>query len=421
MKVMSEPIIYNYMHHRNLNFGEKSYLNSISVTLVKKLVALLENIDRKGKEYWYFWIKVPRGNIEDFGDYNALHEEGDYDSYEEFKQSWLEWFPNDVYWHEVYVGVYEDKVCLSLDNSRLIDVNINEISGSGDCSNLLEFLIEEVNNIVEFLKAGKYNEYLNSSLPYCYRKGVISRAVLWNINPKQKNRDLDSLTAEEINLFLEQSMADSLLVDDKPLERYSTMTVQKYYEASAICYVAAGFETEGLTPKQMYSRFADGRDGGLTKIDEYSSEAFDAWFALDYSEKWETENPTHLWELSCGSTHTRIWFCVMKDAAGYYFALSGGVYCNTVNVIKMYLALKANGYPVYLCKHQLMAKKIAGTDNIGIVSCTDYACSYWYGGFPVSNITTFISLNEDKLTEEQIEQIIEMTSWFDLNKLALVD
>lgn len=420
MKVMSEPRLYYYMHHMNIRFGEKSYLDGVSVSLLKELIAKLNNIDRNGNEYWYFWIKVPRGNIEDFGDYDALHEEGEYDSYEEYKQAWLEWFPEEEYWHEVYVGVYEDKVCLSLDNSRIINININEISRWGDYSDLLSFLIEEVDDIVKLLKLDKYNDFLNSSLPYCYREGFIPRALLWGINPKQKIDDLGSITAEEIKAFFEYNMADCLLVDNKPLKRLSTMTVQKYYEASALCYVAAGFKVSELSSQQMYKRFADGRDGGLTKINETSAEEFDGWFALDYSEKWKIENPTHLWEMVCGSTHTRIWLYVMKDELGYYFVLSGGVYCNTVKVVKMYLALKANDYPVYLCKHQLMAKKLEGIDNVGIVSCNDYPFSYWYGGFPVSDIVTFCSLDRKELSKQQIDKIVETATWFDLEKLELI-
>ena len=43
-----------------------------------------------------------------------------------------------------------------------------------------------------------------------------------------------------------------------------------------------------------------------------------AWYGLSYSEKWEIENASHQWEISVGSTHTRIHLCVKKDEQGYW-------------------------------------------------------------------------------------------------------
>lgn len=62
---------------------------------------------------------------------------------------------------------------------------------------------------------------------------------------------------------------------------------------------------------------------------------------------------------------------VRKDEDGYYMALSGGVHCRNVEVIRIYNALRAQGLPIYLYVHKLMAKMVMGEDDVGIVPCTD--------------------------------------------------
>lgn len=134
--------------------------------------------------------------------------------------------------------------------------------------------MDEVEKIICGLNAGTYNDYLNSVLPYEYRNGTILRGKLWEINSEEKENYCGSLSAKEIEEFASY---------DKKLavEHIKEMTAQLYYDACAICYTAARFEgIEGMTSKQMYLRYADNRDGGLSTIEDCSSEAFKKWFNL---------------------------------------------------------------------------------------------------------------------------------------------
>ena len=148
--------------------------------------------------------------------------------------------------------------------------------------------------------------------------------ILWNICQRYISLNVKDLEQGEIDFFVESGEQKDATADK--VGRMTDMTAQKYYNACAVCYEAAKFEgAEGKTAKEQYIRFADNRDGGLSTIDDESVDAFNAWYGLGYSEKWEIENASHQWEISVGSTHTRIHLCVEKDEHGYYLSLSGEI------------------------------------------------------------------------------------------------
>lgn len=111
-----------------------------------------------------------------------------------------------------------------------------------------------------------------------------------------------------------------------------------------VWHTAAGYkELEGKTPKEMFKRHGDDRDGGMSLLDENSQDDFDKWFKLiNTQEKWEIENPSHMWEISCGHTHTMIQLYLFWDG-GYWFYLSGETHCLTTEVVRMYNAMKDKG------------------------------------------------------------------------------
>ena len=51
------------------------------------------------------WIEIPRGTIEDFGDYETFREEELVDSYEEFEQEWMYYYPDPVKWYRIATAV----------------------------------------------------------------------------------------------------------------------------------------------------------------------------------------------------------------------------------------------------------------------------------------------------------------------------
>lgn len=72
--------------------------NSYELLLaLEKVLSAINNDD----EAWIFWIVAKRGPIEDFGDDEQLRDFGDYDSYDEFKMVWLDWFPRSSIRHSL--------------------------------------------------------------------------------------------------------------------------------------------------------------------------------------------------------------------------------------------------------------------------------------------------------------------------------
>jgi len=45
------------------------------------------------------WIEIPRGTIDDFGDYDTFREEELVDSYEDFEEEWKAYYPDPVKWY----------------------------------------------------------------------------------------------------------------------------------------------------------------------------------------------------------------------------------------------------------------------------------------------------------------------------------
>ncbi|MCX4376049.1 MAG: hypothetical protein OSJ61_07745 [Lachnospiraceae bacterium] len=410
---MTAPLMLYYEQH-DLEFGRNCDIDEESKELLSQLLSKVQKIKSfdKNNERWKFWVSVPRGTFEDYAE---LRESSDYETQEAFVESWKSWFPKEVYWYEVIIVSVNGNVLILINNSTVLSISPEYQAqwDKRDFSDLLVFLLDEVEKIICGLNAGTYNDYLNSVLPYEYRNGTILRGKLWEINSEEKENYCGSLSAKEIEEFASY---------DKKLavEHIKEMTAQLYYDACAICYTAARFEgIEGMTSKQMYLRYADNRDGGLSTIEDCSSEAFKKWFNLSDQDKWEIQNPSHMWQISQGSTHTIICLYVGVDEKGYYLALSGGEHCRTEEIVRMFNALRANGLPVYYHPHEQITKALLGQDEVGIVPCFKRPFLYWYGGFKKSGVVSFIKLDDDEFTEEEIAEIIKSAQWFDISKLEL--
>ena len=409
------------LEHNYFSIGQKCILNDESAGLLNTLLDKLAKLQWNNEtERWRFWVSVPRGTIEDF-DYADLHERDEYETDEEYEKAWKEWFPNDEYWYEITVVAANGYAVIVVNNSIVLNVEPNTESwNKKDYADFLQFLIDEVDNIINLLKDGSYAEKIKTSIPIEYRMGIIKRNALWSISPKRMKHDLRDLTEQEIACFISNEEQDKSVIDRT--WRIQDLTAQKYYDACAVCYRAARLEgLEGKTAKEQYGRYADDRDGGLTTIDDNSVAAFEKWFDLNDSEKWKIQNPSHMWEICQGSSYTRIHLYVNKDDAGYYLGLAGGVHCRTEEIVRMYNALRASGFPVRIFSHQLIAKAIRGMDYVGIVPCTDTPSQYWYGGFPLKEVISFINLTDEDFSEKMIEQITEQAEWLEMSTLTLID
>ena len=159
------------------------------------------------------------------------------------------------------------------------------------------------------------------------------------------------------------------------------ITVRDFYEACAICYRVIGMEPKshcwfedsdeehqrysGVTPKELYYMFADGRDDGMSKVPLDDAAAFEEW--LEQKDPYYGFNGHHPWEiLPSYSTEDSGHLYVGKTSDGYYFSLSGSSQTRSREIIRCFLALRAAGLPVRLHEGNKMQARLEETDMIGI-------------------------------------------------------
>lgn len=401
---------FKFHYHR-----EEYSLDKKSTKLLDRLYSLISEIEPCGDdERRTVWIRAARGNLDDYGDYEMLLADGEVKSREQFEENWRLDYPDEYYYYELTTLQYQDWRRVALNGEPVIQINPEKNGWEHDISEYLEWMISEVENVLDLLKKGEYNRYIRETLPYKYRTGVIAAKEYWKLYPDAEARHFETLSREECAEFanlLAESMAEN---DGKPLGRIKEMTVNRYLEISKIGYDAnklEGYETK--TPLEMYKRHADGRDGGLLKLDPDSPEAFEEWYNIP--DKWVIENPSHLWEAIAGSSRTRLHLSVRKDENGYYFTLSQNEFCCPEEVVRFYIALRKNGIPVYIYDGVQIEKYLSGEGKIGIIPCFDESWEYFYGGFDDKDVGEFINL-----PDEPCDELIERITWEKIPAVRLI-
>ena len=400
---MNAPQIDSFMFHYH---REEYSLDKKSTKLLDRLYALLSETEPcGGDERRSVWIRAARGTLDDYGDYDMLLEDGEVTSREQFEENWRLDYPDEYYYYELTTIQYMEWRTVTLNGEPVIRINPDKNGWEHDISEYLEWMISEVENVLDLLKKGEYNRSIRETLPYKYRTGVISTKEYWKLYPDAEARHFETLSREECAEFARLLAEGAADIAKKPLGRYKEMTVNMYLEISKIGYDAnklEGYETK--TPLEMYKRHADGRDGGLLQLDPDSPKAFEEWY--NSPDKWVIENPSHLWEAIAGSSRTRLHFSVHRDEGGYFFTLSQNEFCCPEEVVRFYIALRKNGIPVYIYNGAQIEKYLSGNGKIGIIPCFDEPYEYFYGGFDDKDVGEFINL-----PEEPCNELIEKITW----------
>ena len=370
------------------SYGRSDRNSNLSKDALKSLDNLLNEVKKIKpnirNERWEFWFSVPRGTLDQYIKFNKYYGKDEY-SKEKFKKLMDEEFPYERAWFRIEIINENGYKMVFLDNSILVN---RSPDGKVDffpdlkLDRILEFLYQVVIDMVKMLEQGTYNDYVRDGLPYENRMGVIKRSTYWKLVPNRKKADLDGLKRTEIAKFLGYINAGNGLDTKESIGRYKRMSSGKYYEVCSYCYLGAGLKgLKGKTPKEMFERYGDSRDGGMSLLNENSEDDFDKWFNLSIQEKWEIENPSHMYEIVCGHSHTMIHLILSNDENGYWFSLSDGTHCQTMEVVRMYNAMKDKGVPATLWNEKEIADKLLGNDELGIIPNTESAWEYWYGVF----------------------------------------
>jgi len=386
-------------------FNIRTYNPQSYDTLVKekidKLYDLLDKIKPlSDDEYKILYFGVEKGSIEEYGDYEELKEYGEVENYQEFVDRFNNEYPDDIYYYKMTSARYKNYRTISINSKNIIYADMDSEAGcfeNHQLQELLDFLINKVEECIKKLKSGTYNDYIQKNYSYKNRFGVINRKEYWNLYPDSKKNLLDEISQEDIDYFIENA-------SDEVENRIKNMTSGKYFECVGLAYKNIGYEIGNLTDKELYLKYADGRDDGLSKIDESNSAHFDKWFKDD------TKFGGHPWEIIVGHSFARVNLYVGHDKKGYYLSLDGTRILRKIEIVKIFNILNKNNIPIVVYNVNTIKNALNGDDYIGIVPAEimPIECG---GYFKKYKPTEFIHMEDDK--------IFEHIKWEPLEKIEL--
>ena len=356
------------------------------------------------------WITLDRGKPEDWCTYESYCEDAAWDSgsaptKEDWLNEWMEWFPDETYWHLILCNRYKDWITISVDNRVIIQTSPEEQAPYHDelIDKYLIGLAEKVDQAVTTMRAGKYAQQIKESLPFDRRYGLIQRKKLWEVAEGDFDRDWD-LNAREAHL-----LADALRAQpsEQDVGRIASLTTGQYFDALKIGYQATGRNNEndwfnGIPAEDgraWYARFGDARDQSLLDIDPKSREEFEKWYS-DNQHRFG-----HNFEIFLGRGCSRVHMNPEKDTLGWYCRMGGSITWHASDMARVWKTVNAAGIPVFMYDAEALANALVGEDWILIVP-RHLPCDYTQGMFFGREVRTAIPL-----FEEHRDEIIRATEW----------
>ena len=359
---------------------------------------------KKNNEAKAIWIRVPRGTIDDYTSFEDMKDWEEVETYEEYIERWHYDYPEDFIWYELVVAKSYDRdgalryYGVSLGNNRVISAATEkrvfgeqlEYYEEEAAIKLCSLISPAAQESIALLKAGQYNALVESFLPYQFRVGVIKRSDLWEAEPEAKKYAYDGLSEEAVQRFKE--LIESGVNSEDRIGRIKDFTANDFFRACKLGYEAIGKDCEGYSLSELYVRYSDGRDEGLTGtghglnagpgIDFDSPSAWDEWY-FD-----RNRSGGHPWEVVPGGNSTHVELYVRNDKrelewdlhsgkiseeeyqeklqhAGYYFAIAGMQ--RQFEAVSFYLALSDAGLPVTIRGAEELLARFEATDYVGIV------------------------------------------------------
>ena len=375
-----------------------------------KAVDLLSVIEVQGNdELRSIWLTAERGKIEDFGDFEEFVENGEVTNMQEFEELWNYYYPDEIKWYNFSSTKYEDVYYLYFDSKITLQFKIENNNGKlydfqSDLADWILIKIEETVNKI-LTDTVSYNQYIVDNLPFKKRKGRILRNDYWSIFADESEEIKKTINAEKLEILekvRDQSISKSLNYLDK-------ITATDFFRICEIGYDANNyFDKRNLSAKEKYISMADGRDCGLTKIVESSTDAFENWF------KKERYCGGHPWEICRGGNSTHISLYVSHDGNGWYFWLAGYSWARVIETILMAVAFYEQNIPFVLEKATEIYNMAQGIDYIGIVPETVIP-RYCHSMFPEEdNIIDFMNLGY-----ESTDVIVKKAYWYPLETVKI--
>lgn len=407
-------------------------------------LADLEPLD-SNEEAKAIWLRVPRGSLADFDDYDHLLGISEVSSREEYAALWQDEYPDDFKWYKLVISENERCRAVSVGRVFVVCADLEKEPSEFDWNEeyavaLFGLLALAARQSMELLREGSYNALVEKHLPYPHRKGVIRRSALWAADVSWRESVFEGMSGEIFQAFREYAASGAGSAEE--IGRLASMTGNDFLEACAIGYEACGYDLcgddgEPLSLVDLYMRYADGRDEGLTSkgnglcsgpgINLSSPKAWDAWY---FDQK---RGGGHPWEVCRGGNSTHVDLFVGHDRPhdefrhrlgkldderfeeakrhwGYYFIVAGKAWNRSVEAANFYVALKRAGLPVVLRDANAILARFEGADYVGIVP-HDVFPRYCEGLFPerYGTILDFIHVYDEDMTSfgDEIEWLPE--------------
>lgn len=412
---LTQPKVDRYFQRlrRNDHFGMTGCIyDDKSNELLDELFKLLEQVapvSENGTKS--LWLRAERGTIEDYGDIEELIREGEFESKEEFIKSWESNYPNEVEWYQFSAleRKGEDYRAVMLRHSLVIvqDKRREPAGFPNEIPEFVQWLIDGVNECIQMLRNGTYNDFVQKNLPPQHCTGTIRRKDFWDVWPEARADFFKDISKEDVTEFIRRASEQS--PDRKELKgRLPSMTANDFFRFCAMGYAENHYKGCEKTPKEQYYIHADGWDEGLRDIDPDSPEAFHTWL---YARE---RHGGHPWEVCRGGNSTHVSLQASKDENGYFLYLAGDAWTRTIETVKFYLALTRADIPAYLEGAHALADRLTETERIGIVPEGVFPayCGSW---FPNEHIIDYMNL-----PYEDREKFLPFCNWYKEEPVTLI-
>ena len=428
---MNAPVIDNYIESLGAHgFGGCRALDEKSKERLEKLFEVTNVIKTKSEDNTHvrLWFRAPVGTLEEcrksFCDNTDEEIEEYFEGYKDIKEKWY-LFSSSYYYDKardiMHRGVWvNDTYTLSVN-----DVN-EECGFPVDATEFIDWLIEEATRVVEELKNGTYNDRIKKELPVTKRYGLISARDYYDINKEWDDAYLSHFKEGDVDKFLKYAKEEKEKI---PENAYDAMTARDFFEACKVCYVGDGKEEKttplfketeeererygGVTPREWYYRYADGRDEGLSQLPLDDPEVFGRWAKKEgeFKDNWGG-HPYEIrtsWDLF-HSIH--LYPCESVETGKWYFALSGPANSTIPETVRYYISMKEAGLPVMLYAMDEIERIISRKGYIGILPDYIFSFGFRHSDRFEEDIDEYVNLFEE-VNEERIEKIKEKTKWLD--------
>lgn len=243
--------------------------------------------------------------------------------------------------------------------------------GSHDPAKNWGSLITAVRKWLNFVKKDwiKANKQVQSSYPLRNRYGIVPNSPIRYSLPDIYRID-EELGKNKTKAFID--LVEQGYFHSRDIGIRKHMTASNYFDYCRIAYIAGERAEDNvdktLSGRQMYERYADGRDEGLLSIDPNSEAEFADWIDGRHPRR---SCGGHPWEIKRGGNTTHIDLSVSRPPLNghehFQVLLRGGSIGRLKETICMFLGLYEARLPIAINDPEGIRKRLLAQDNVGIV------------------------------------------------------